>query len=56
MSNEQRAHDLTLLYVELFANHPVPDKDGNFNVDPYSKYFEIYPAILKKVNQDFPNN
>lgn len=56
MSNEQRAHDLTILYVELFSNHPVPDDNGSFNIDPYSKYLEIYPTILEKVNRDFPKN
>lgn len=54
MSNEQRAHDITMLYVELFTNTTVPDKNGNYKIDPYGKYKEIYPAVLEKVNNDFP--
>ena len=54
MSNEQRAHDITMLYVELFSKFPAPDENGETNIDPYLKYKEIYPVVLKKVNQDFP--
>lgn len=54
MSNEQRAHDITMLYVEIFTKTTVPDESGNINLNPYSRYKEIYPIILKEVNKDFP--
>ena len=54
MSNEQRAHDLTMLYVRIFINTQQPDENNNINIDPYSKYVELYPEILEKVNRDFP--
>lgn len=54
MSNEQRAHDITMLYVKLLLQTALPDEKGNINLNPYSKYKEIYPEILKEVNKDFP--
>lgn len=54
MSNEQRAHDITMLYVKIFTSTAIPDKDGNYSIDPYSKYKEVYPAVLKEVIKDFP--
>lgn len=53
MSNEERAHDITMLYVELFSKFPAPDENGETKIDPYSKYKEIYPAVLENVNKDF---
>lgn len=54
MSNEQRAHDITMLYVELFSRSPEIDENGEYRIDPYLKYKEIYPTVLEKVNKDFP--
>lgn len=54
MSNEQRAHDITMLYVRIFTNTTLLDKNGNCNLDPYSKYKEVYPVILEEINKDFP--
>lgn len=56
MSNEQRAHDLTMYYVKILCNMQRPDKDNTVKLDPYAKYVEIYAEILEKVNRDFPNN
>lgn len=53
MSNEQRAHDITMLYVELFSRNPQIDENGEYEIDPYSKYCEIYPQVLEKINRDF---
>lgn len=53
MSNEQRAHDITMLYVKLFTDTTLPDENGNINIDIYSKYKEIYPVVLEEVNKDF---
>lgn len=53
MSNEQRAHDITMLYVKLFVNTTLPDENDNINIDIYSKYKEIYPVVLEEVNKDF---
>jgi hypothetical protein len=53
LSNEQRAHDITMLYVKLFTNTTLPDENGNINIDIYSKYKEIYPVVLEEVNKDF---
>lgn len=54
MLNEERAHDITMLYVELFSKFPDIDENGENKIDPYSKYKEIYPKVLEKVNKDFP--
>lgn len=54
MSNEQRAHDITMLYVKIFTSVEKPDKNGNITLDPYTKYCEIYPIVLEKVNENFP--
>ena len=53
MSNEQRAHDITMLYVKLFTDTTLPDENGNIKIDIYSKYREIYPTVLDEVNKDF---
>ena len=54
MSNEQRAHDITMLYVKIFTNLEKPNENGNIALDPCTKYCEIYPTILEKVNENFP--
>ena len=54
MSNEQRAHDLTMLYVKLFTKFETPDENGTLKIDPYGKYKEIFPIMLETVNNDFP--
>ena len=54
MTNEQRAHDLTMLYVKIFTKTEPVDENGHVNLDPYSRYKEIYPVVLEKVNKDFP--
>lgn len=55
MSNEQRAHDLTMFYIELLCKVKKPDENNNINLDPYSEYVRLYPEILEKVKHDFPN-
>lgn len=55
MSNEQRAHDLTMFYLKLLCDFQQPNQDNEIELDPYSKYLEIYPTVLEKVNRDFSN-
>lgn len=64
MSNEQRAHDLTMLYIKTNANINFKsklctalDSDNdkiNFQLDFYQDYISMYPKILELVNRDFP--
>lgn len=61
MSNEQRAHDLTMLYIKTITNaeyknaiNNASDGMANLKIDFYEKYMEIYPGILELVNRDFP--
>lgn len=64
MSNEQRAHDLTMLYIKTNANMKFKNelsetlKSNNnkidFKLDFYQDYISIYPKILELVNRDFP--
>ena len=57
MSNEQRAHDITMLYVQISMKPTFEElQSGQVNRDPYVIYMEIYPEVLEKVNRDFPNN
>lgn len=62
MSNEQRAHDLTMLYIKTLTNMEykqavsnVTDGQANLKIDFYEKYIEFYPKVLEVVNRDFPN-
>lgn len=64
MSNEQRAHDLTMLYIktnvelnfksELSKAVNSNDNKIEFNLDYYQDYIALYPKILELVNRDFP--
>lgn len=53
MTNEQRAHDIAMLYVQLLLKVQKSNDNNELVVDPYSKYLEVYPMILEKVNHDF---
>ena len=62
MSNEQRAHDLTMLYIKTLTNMKykqavsnVTDSQANLKIDFYEKCIEFYPKVLEVVNRDFPN-
>lgn len=64
MNNEQRAHDLTILYVKFMTDINLKSTIANCkntssdtiecNVDFYNEYCKLYPQILEKVNRDFP--
>ena len=61
MTNEQRAHDLTLLITEYAMKNPQTitdgtvsnDGKGSFNLDIYKFYKEHYIQILEDFNRDF---
>lgn len=55
MSNEQRAHDLTMFYIKMHYDFQKPTKDGNFEFDAVNKYVELYPQILEQINIVFSN-
>ena len=46
MSNEQRAHDLTMFYVKMYYDFSKPCEDGHFEFDAISKYAELYPELF----------
>lgn len=53
--NEKRAHDLTLLYLqEIFRIKFISATPGDtVPLEFIDKYAEIYPEILKKINEKF---
>lgn len=55
MSNEQRAHDLTMFYVKMHYDFKKPNENGTFEFDAIQKYVEIYPEVLKQINNVFTN-
>lgn len=60
MSNEQRAHDLTMLYIKFMNDMNLKNIANNssdtaeYEVDFYNDYRRIYPEVLEKFNRDFP--
>lgn len=56
MNNEQRAHDLTMLYVKLLCDTNNVNKDNIIEYNPMDKYCEFYPKVLAEVNEKFPND
>jgi hypothetical protein len=61
ISNEQRAHDLALLAVEIEANRKIAsqlngstDPRNTAEFDFYGAYYDLYMQILNEVNKDFP--
>ena len=55
MSNEQRAHDLTMFYIKMYYDFQKPSENGRFEFDAINKYVELYPQVLKQINIAFPN-
>lgn len=59
MDKEQRAHDITLMYIQNSLDNPenIPDsfyhEDGSVTFDIYQIYKGVYSEILKLVNEDF---
>lgn len=54
MSNEQRAHDLTMFYVKMYYDSKRLS-GKNFKYDAISEYVKLYPEVLKQMNIVFPN-
>lgn len=55
MTNEHRAHDLTLDFLKLDIHIELEKKPcDRKEIDMYSRYMEMYPKVLEKVNRDFP--
>ena len=56
MDNEQRAHDLAMLYVKEDMKPTYAELQDHIKPkDIYSLYVKRYVDILDKVNRDFPN-
>ena len=56
MDNEQRAHDLEMLYVKEDMKPTYAELQDHIKPkDIYSLYVKRYVDILDKVNRDFPN-
>lgn len=58
MTNEQRAHDLTIASIPILKNdrsyietQNLPSENG---FDPYKAYKDIYFMALDLFNRDFP--
>lgn len=50
LSNEQRAHDLTMFYVKMHYDFQKPSEHGRFEFDAISEYVKLYPEILRQMN------
>lgn len=50
MSNEQRAHDLTMFYIKMYYDSERLAFNENFEFDAINKYVELYPKILEQIN------
>ncbi|GEK88917.1 hypothetical protein SAMN04488100_10558 [Alkalibacterium putridalgicola] len=56
LSNEQRAHDLTIAALSflLDSNSLVKENDdGDYHIDIYKEYKSLYEDTLKSINKDF---
>lgn len=56
MNNEQRAHDLTMLYVKLLCDTQGVNRDNVIEYNPMGKYCEFYPKVLAECNEHFPKD
>lgn len=56
MSNEQRAHDLCMMYINLLLKIKQPDENNEIKLDPLTEYAKLYPKLLEEVNKQFPND
>ena len=51
MTNEQRAHDLALLYAQTIVKLDV--ESGNQVINFYAEYLKIYKQLLEQISNDF---
>lgn len=57
MTNDQIAHDLTMLYLKEELKPSFEELQvGVANKDICDIYFRLYPQVLKKVNDAYPGN
>lgn len=55
MTNEQRAHDLAILFLKYNVK-PCEDENGKPNansVDIFEEYIDLYNHFLKHINETF---
>ena len=56
MSIEQRAHDLTMLYIETIYKYKQLDKNNNINrieINILNDYLKYYPIVLEQLRESF---
>jgi len=58
LSNEQRAHDLTIATVQILSSNPnflksINSEESAVNFDVYKIYLAIYNETLQSINRDF---
>lgn len=56
LSNEQRAHDITLMAMSYLLKTNalvVTDENGEYRVDLYAEYKSLYEMNLESVMRDF---
>lgn len=56
MTNEQRAHDLCLIYINLLMKIKQPNENNEIALDPLTEYSKLYPDLLERINELFPNS
>lgn len=60
LTNEQRAHDLSITMVQYFMRNDViptgcePDENGRINKDIFKLYVDTYRSLLKSMAREFP--
>ena len=56
MSNEQRAHDLTMLYIEIINKYKQSSDNDKIEINLVEDYLKFYPIVLEQINESLSNS
>mgnify|MGYP004464052235 CR=1 FL=1 len=56
MSNEQRAHDLTMLYIQTINQYKSSTDTNELEINFLDDYLHYYPIVLEQLNESLPNS
>lgn len=51
MSNEQRAHDLTILYIEMLNKLKQSNNSNQLEINLLEDYLHFYPIVLEQLSE-----
>lgn len=52
MSIEQRAHDLTMLYIQTIYKYKQPDDKNTLEINILNDYLKYYPIVIDQLNEN----